>query len=115
MASPNAVSQLDAIDHVAVPVREIGPVVDWYRSTFNCEVTYQDETWAFLKFANMSLALVVPEQHPPHIGMVSEEAEKFGRLEPHRDGTRSIYITDPAGNSVEVLAADSMPGYTRNS
>ena len=108
-------AQLDAIDHVAIPVREVAPVVDWYRNTFQCEVSYQDDTWALLKFANMSLALVVPEQHPPHIGLVSEEAAKFGQLKLHRDGTRSTYVSDPAGNSVEILAADSMPGYTRSS
>ena len=115
MASPQTVAQLDAIDHVAVPVREVAPAVEWYRKTFKCEVSYQDETWALLKFANMSLALVIPEQHPPHIGLVSGEAEKYGQLKLHRDGTRSTYIDDPAGNSVEILAADSMPGYTRNS
>jgi catechol 2,3-dioxygenase-like lactoylglutathione lyase family enzyme len=100
--------QLDAIDHVAIPVREVAAVVDWYRKTFHCEVGYQDETWALLKFANLSLALVVPEQHPPHIGMVSENAAQFGELKLHRDGTRSTYINDPAGNSLEILAADSI-------
>ena len=106
---------LDAIDHVAVPVQQIAPAVDWYRKTFKCEIAYQDDTWALLKFANMSLALVVPEQHPPHIGLVSDQAESYGTLKVHRDGTRSIYLNDPAGNSVEILAADSMPGYTRSS
>lgn len=101
---------LDAIDHVAVPVQDVAGAVDWYRRTFRCEVGYQDATWALLKFANMSLALVVPEQHPPHIGLVSPEAEKFGALKTHRDGTRSCYVNDPGGNSVEILAADSMPG-----
>jgi hypothetical protein len=115
MASPQRLQHLDAIDHVAVPVQEVAPVVAWYRKTFQCEVSYQDETWALLRFANMSLALVVPKQHPPHIGLVSEEADKFGQLKLHRDGTRSTYVSDPAGNSVEILAADSMPGYTRSS
>ncbi len=100
---------LDAIDHVAVPVKDVAATVDWYRNTFQCAVTYQDETWALLRFANVSLALVVPEQHPPHLGMVSTEAERFGTLKTHRDGTRSCYVQDPAGNSVEILAADSMP------
>ena len=102
-------TNLDAIDHVAVPVQDITAAVNWYTHTFRCEVKYQDATWALLGFENMSLALVVPEQHPPHIGLVSPEAEKFGALKTHRDGTRSVYISDPGGNSVEVLAADSMP------
>lgn len=49
-------------------------------------------------------ALVIPEQHPPHIGFIHPKAEQFGRLKVHRDGTRSCYVADPAGNPVEVLA-----------
>lgn len=101
---------LDAIDHVAVPVMDIAQAVAWYRERFRCEVRYQDSTWALLAFANVRLALVVPEQHPPHIGFVSHEAERYGELKQHRDGTRSCYVLDPAGNSVEILARDSMPG-----
>lgn len=100
---------LDSIDHIAIPVTDVSSAVDWYRNTFQCEISYQDDTWALLKFANTRLALVIPEQHPAHIGFVSPEAEKFGQLKLHRDGTRSCYVNDPAGNSVEILAADSMP------
>lgn len=101
--------RLDSIDHVAVPVTDVGEAVEWYRKTFQCEIEYQDSTWALLGFANVRLALVIPEQHPAHIGFVSPEAEKFGALKLHRDGTRSCYVQDPGGNSVEILAADSMP------
>jgi len=31
---------------------------------------------------------------------------KFGVLSAHRDGTRSTYAKDPAGNSVEIMATD---------
>ena len=99
--------QLDSIDHIAIPVEDVASSVDWYKNTFHCEVTYQDETWAFLKFGNIKLALVIPSQHPAHIGFVSPEAERFGTLKLHRDGTRSCYVTDPAGNSVEILAPDA--------
>ena len=102
-------SPLDAIDHVAVAVTDVGAAIEWYTKTFRCEVTYRDETWALLKFDNISLALVIPGQHPAHMGFVSGEADKFGPLKLHRDGTRSCYVEDPAGNSVEILAADSMP------
>ncbi len=100
---------LNEIDHIAVPVTDVAAAVDWYTKTFRCTVDYQDATWALLGFANIRLALVIPEQHPAHIGFVHQEAGSFGALKLHRDGTRSCYITDPAGNSVEVLAADSMP------
>ena len=97
-------AELDSLDHVAIPVEDVASAVDWYRRTFRCEVKYQDATWALLRFANTSLALVIPSQHPAHIGFVSPDAEKFGALKTHRDGTRSCYVNDPAGNSVEILA-----------
>ncbi len=100
---------LDRLDHVAIPVTDIAVAVDWYTQTFRCSIQYQDTTWALLGFDNVSLALVIPEQHPAHIGFVSPDAEKFGALKTHRDGTRSCYVADPAGNAVEILAADSMP------
>ena len=96
--------QLDRLDHVAIPVEDIAKAVDWYRAAFRCEVKYQDDTWALLGFENTSLALVIPSQHPAHIGFVSPDAGKFGTLKTHRDGTRSCYVRDPAGNSVEILA-----------
>jgi catechol 2,3-dioxygenase-like lactoylglutathione lyase family enzyme len=100
---------LNAIDHIAIPVTDVAASVAWYREHFQCEVKYQDDTWALLAFANIHLALVIPAQHPAHLGFVSKEAEKFGALKTHRDGTRSCYLNDPSGNSIEMLAADSMP------
>ena len=97
---------LDSIHHVAVSVTDIQAAVDWYMRTFQCKVSYQDDTWALLEFANVKLALVIPSQHPAHIAFVSPEAEKFGTLKPHRDGTRSCYVTDPSGNPVEIMAQD---------
>jgi catechol 2,3-dioxygenase-like lactoylglutathione lyase family enzyme len=102
---PTAI-HLDSIHHVAVPVQDVKSAVEWYTRTFQCRVSYQDETWAMLEFANMKMALVVPHQHPGHIAFVHPEAEKFGTLKPHRDGTRSVYVHDPSGNAVEILAQD---------
>lgn len=102
--------RLDTLHHVAIPVQSVAETLDWYRTHFRCDVEYQDDTWALLRFENMSLALVVPDQHPPHIGFTSVNAGRFGPLTPHRDGTRSIYIRDPAGNSVEILDRESRDG-----
>jgi len=102
-------SNLDRLDHVAVVVPDVAAAVEWYTANMKCQVKYQDSTWAMLKFANTGIALVMPGQHPGHLGFVSNEAEKHGQLKTHRDGTRSCYIHDPAGNAVEILAADSMP------
>ena len=96
--------QLDRMDHVAISVNDIAATVDWYREQFNCEIVYQDETWAMVKFENITLAFVIPAQHPPHIAFVKEDAEKYGELEGHRDGTASVYIKDVADNAVEIMA-----------
>ena len=93
---------MDILDHVAVVVPDIAQAVEWYTKTFKCTVSYQDDTWAFIDFQNVKLALVVKGQHPPHVAVMRKDAEKFGKLTEHRDGTRSCYITDPAGNSVEI-------------
>jgi catechol 2,3-dioxygenase-like lactoylglutathione lyase family enzyme len=97
---------LDSIHHIAIPVEDIASALDWYTRTFRCEVKYRDETWAFLKFGNVQLALVIPSQHPAHVAFVSQDAERFGTLKLHRDGTRSVYVRDPAGNSVEIMALE---------
>jgi len=95
---------LESIDHVALSVRDIAESIEWYTRLFRCRVVYQDETWALLAFDNVRLALMSTDAHPPHIGFLRADAESFGPLKPHRDGTRSTYITDPSGNAVELLA-----------
>ena len=106
MSDTTRPSARDPLDHVAISVRDVAQAVAWYTATFRCTVAYQDATWAFLEFANIRLALVVPEQHPPHLALASPRAAEFGALTTHRDGTRSVYVTDPSGNAVEIMAAD---------
>jgi catechol 2,3-dioxygenase-like lactoylglutathione lyase family enzyme len=97
-------SELDTLDHVAIQVEDVARAVAWYRETFSVDVTYQDETWALLAFANVRLALVVPGQHPPHLAVVRPDAASFGPLKPHRDGTASVYTHDSEGNVLEIMA-----------
>jgi len=66
---------------------------------------YQDSTWALIRFANVRLALVTSGQPPPHLAFERSDAEAFGPLQTHRDGTRSTYVHDPSGNAIEVLDA----------
>ncbi len=94
---------LDSLHHIAISTSNLKESLRWYREHFRCEVTYEDDTWAMLRFDNVSLALVVSEQHPPHLGFMVPEASRFGPLKTHRDGTRSTYIADPAGNVVEMV------------
>ncbi len=97
-------AERDRIDHIAIPVQNVKEAVEWYTSKFNCKIKYQDETWAYLGFNNINLALVVPNQHPSHLAFIREDAENYGKLKTHRDGTKSCYVKDPAGNSVEIMA-----------
>ena len=96
--------QPDRVHHVALQVEDLGRAVDWYQTQFSSELLYQDDTWALLRFGNVNLALVMPDQHPAHIAFTHPHAERFGELVLHRDGTRSVYIEDSEGNTVEIMA-----------
>ena len=93
----------DTLHHIAIQVKNIQRAVEWYTVKFKVKVSYQDDTWAMLQFKNINLALVLPEQHPPHVAIESPDADQFGTLTKHRDGTESIYITDSEDNVLEVM------------
>lgn len=97
---------MDKIHHIAIQVEDISKSVEWYKKNFEVEVSYQDETWAMIDFENTSLALVMPEEHPFHFAIVSKQAEIYGDLTKHRDGTASVYIRDIDGNNVEMIKLD---------
>lgn len=97
-------------DHVAVPSNDIDASARWYVDHFGARVLYQDKTWAFLELGGTKLALVSPQQHPPHVAVevsearLSEIAQAAGRsIDAHRDGSRGIYLHDPFGNAVELI------------
>ena len=94
---------MDKIHHIAIEVDNIQDSINWYTAKTKCKVSYQDETWAMLNYDNISLALVLPNMHPPHIAFEKTNAEDYGKLKKHRDGTASVYISDPSNNSVEIL------------
>ena len=94
---------MDKIHHIAIEVTSIKDTIDWYKEHSSCEISYQDDTWALLKYENISLALVLPNTHPPHIAFEKDDAHKYGELKLHRDGTSSVYVRDPSNNAVEML------------
>ena len=98
---------LDTIHHTAIQVRNIAKAVSWYTERFSCEIEYQDQSWAMLKFANTFLALVLPEQHPYHFAIVTDNLSSYGKAIQHRDGTASVYTKDEDRNSIEMLALPS--------
>ena len=91
------------LHHIALCVPNITLAVKWYVETLKASIAFQDDTWALLDIDNTSIALVLPSQHPPHLAFESPEAEKYGDLTTHRDGTASVYIQDPFGNTIEFL------------
>jgi catechol 2,3-dioxygenase-like lactoylglutathione lyase family enzyme len=98
---------MEKVHHLAVVVDDIAEALSWYRVRFEIETLYEDDSWAMVLFDNVSLALVLPGKHPPHFAIEREDAEAFGPLTTHRDGTASTYISDPWGNRIEILKAAS--------
>ena len=98
---------LTSVDHIAVESKNIANSVKWYQNQFKCEVKHQDETWALLKFANISIALVTPGDHPPHFAVVDEKIVDDPKSKAHRDGIHFIYEKDPDSNFIEKIDRSS--------
>ena len=102
--------ELSHLDHVAIKVDDIDTAVQWYQERVSCEVTWQDDSWAFLKLQNCGIALVSGDRHPPHVAVLTPSAEAFGAPDVHRDGTRSVYLMDASGNALEMLERPELAG-----
>ena len=87
------------IDHIAVVVNDIKESVAYYVDNYDCMILHCDESWGYLQFDNTKLALVLKDEHPPHIAFEVDEVE--GKT--HRDGSVSKYIDDPSGNKIELI------------
>jgi catechol 2,3-dioxygenase-like lactoylglutathione lyase family enzyme len=98
---------VDQIQHVALVVSDIDDAIEWYKTKFNLEISYSDKSWALLQFSNILMALVLPDQHPPHIAIELDNPVSFGALTERRDGASSTYIKDPWGNSIEIMSSRS--------
>lgn len=96
--------------HVAIQVSDIKQSIEWYRERFeDFSVEYSDETWAIMNVCGVRLALVMPNQHPRHIAFQAEMRDLHEdfmnkKMKKHRDGTQSLYISDPDGNIIEILS-----------
>ena len=95
------------VDHIAIHSKNIKKSVKWYVDKFRCEIQYQDDTWALLNFENISIALVTPEQHPPHFAIIDERIASHKDKKIHRDGISYIYTDDPDCNTIEVIDRSS--------
>ncbi|MEZ4544542.1 MAG: hypothetical protein R3C24_11700 [Cyanobacteriota/Melainabacteria group bacterium] len=111
--SPSTVSKaaLDAIDHLALEVDDI--VVPWhrYQERFGAKFfikTPPGRCWS--SQSQTGFCCKERKSIPPHLGIVRDDAEKYGKLKQHRDGSRSCYLKGPGGNVVEVLTPYSLDG-----
>ena len=95
--------KFDRIHHIAIQVTNIEQSVKWYKKSFACNVSYQDNSWALIEFENTSLSLVLPSKHPPHVAIISENPSIYGQPVNHRDGSSSVYIKDKDGNTIEMI------------
>jgi hypothetical protein len=54
----------DTVDHIAVAVSDVKGTVAWHLENFKCQVTYQDDSWALLEFANIRVAFCAAATAP---------------------------------------------------
>mgnify|MGYP001303580168 FL=1 len=95
-------------DHVALQSKDIQRSIAWYQDHFDCEVLYQDDTWAMINVCGLNLSFVTPSQHPAHIAFCvtnEEEIKKYKdkNFKTHRDGTKSFYMRDDQNNILEIV------------
>ena len=94
---------LDKIDHIAIQVNDIKKSLNWYLKNFRCKKIYSDNTWAFIEFNNIKLALVKKEEHPSHFAVVDDNITMKEDIKKHRDNSISKYIDDPDKNKIELI------------
>ena len=90
------------IDHIALQVNNINESVNYYKE-YGASVIHQDDTWAFLQFDNIKLALVIEDEHPYHIAFEVDMLPHTDNVKKHRDGSISYYIKDPSDNTIEII------------
>ena len=125
MDSPSPIPTL-GLRHLALNVMDVGRAVEFYVSVFGMRVVWQpDPENAYLSSGCDNLALhqasstVSPTgQRLDHLGFLVATPEDVDRAaeilaahqiplrhppRTHRDGSRSLYVTDPDGNIIQIL------------
>ncbi len=125
MASTSAIPTR-GLRHLALNVADVSASVEFYSSLFGMRVVWQpDQDNAYLSSGCDNLALhrasedaSQSSQRLDHLGFIVETPEDVDRAaevlaarripllrapRTHRDGSRSLYFTDPDGNVIQVL------------
>ena len=95
------------LDHIAINVKNVRKAVKWYVSNLGATIKYVDDTWASMSLNGITVALTMPNQHPPHIAFRIANAANLtgsdGEVKKHRDGSSYVYASDLDGNTIEWL------------
>lgn len=95
--------KMDCIDHIAIQVKNIKKSLNWYLENFKCRKIYSDDSWAFIEFNNIKLALVTKLEHPPHFAILDNSLKLNKDTIKHRDNSISKYIQDNDQNYIELI------------
>lgn len=98
------INNYDTVDHVTIPVANLESSIQWYLSSFKCDVIFRQKTLAILKFKNLNIVLSLPSDQRPHVGYLKQNAAEFGEIMEQSDSCRSTFIADPTGNPVELIS-----------
>jgi len=97
-------NSFDTIDHITISISNLEQSIQWYLSSFACEVIHREKTLAILQFKNIKMVLSLPSDQRPHIGFVKKNASEFGEIMEQSDCCKSTFIADPTGNPVELVS-----------
>ena len=93
--------------HTAVQTDDVAASVAWYVENLNAQILKQDKDWAMISIGGMTLALTLPDKHPPHIAFEVDSLDKFpceqSQVKKHRDGSCYYYQEAPDGTVIEWL------------
>ena len=95
--------KMDCIDHIAIQVKNVKKSLNWYLENFKCRKIYSDDSWAFIEFNNIKLALVTKLEHPPHFAILDHSLKLNKGTVKHRDNSISKYIQDNDQNYIELI------------
>jgi catechol 2,3-dioxygenase-like lactoylglutathione lyase family enzyme len=96
-------SNKSVIDHVTIMVSDLEQSINWYTTSFFCELIYQTKTIAVLKFENIKLVLSLPSEQRPHLAYLKSDTREFGEVLEQTDLCKSTFIADPTGNVLELV------------
>lgn len=100
----DVINNFDTVDHITISVANLESSIQWYLSSFKCEVVYRQNTLAILKFSNLKIVLSLPSDQRPHVGYLKQNAAEFGEIMEQSDSCMSTFIADPTGNPVELIS-----------